>query len=241
MKLFATDYDGTLYVDDKKMKSTVKKLKKLKKKDFIIVIATGRGYPSIKNQTTIHNIPFDYITCSDGSVIYNNEGIIKKKYLVNKDIIKPFEEFYKPINFEEIQYSYPTGYSNILKEDDDDLIVLNVCVSNENYTTELVDSFIKMSKQYPDYNFLNYMHPNFSYLCIKPKGISKSAAIEFIRKNNKIKKEDVYTIGDSSNDYEMIRDYNGACIENSVPELFTVAKKKYKSIDNYIDDILKED
>ncbi len=241
MKLFATDYDGTLYVDDKKMKSTVKKLKKLKKKDFIIVIATGRGYPSIKNQTIIHNIPFDYITCSDGSVIYNNEGIIKKKYLVNKDIIKPFEEFYKPINFEEIQYSYPTGYSNILKEDDDDLIGLNVCVSNENYTTELVDSFIKMSKQYPDYNFLNYMHPNFSYLCIKPKGISKSAAIEFIRKNNKIKKEDVYTIGDSSNDYEMIRDYNGACIENSVPELFTVAKKKYKSIDNYIDDILKED
>jgi HAD superfamily hydrolase (TIGR01484 family) len=241
MKLFATDYDGTLYLDDKQIKKTVKKLKKLKNNGFIIAIVTGRGYPSIKNQSIIHNIPYDYIACSDGSVIYNNEGIIEKKYLINKEMIKPFEDFYKPINFEEIQYSYPTGYSNILKEDDDDLIGLNVCVSNENYTVELVDSFMKMSKNYPEYSFLNYMHPNFSFLCIKPKGISKSAAVEEIRRKNKIKKEDVYTIGDSANDYEMIRDFKGVCVTNSVQELFTVATKTYKSIDNYIDDILKED
>ena len=241
MKLFATDYDGTLFINDKKIKNTVKKLKKLKGKDYIIVIATGRGYPSIKNQTNIYNIPYDYIACSDGSVIYNKDGAIEKMYLINKEIIKPFEEFYKPLNYEEIQYSYPTGYSNILKNDDDNLIGINICVSNENYTKELLDSFNKLSEKYLNYSFLNYIHPNYSFLCVKPKGISKSAAVGYIRKKHKIKKEDVYTIGDSANDYEMIRDYNGVCVNNSVPELFTIAKKKYKSVDDFINEIIKED
>lgn len=240
MKLFVTDYDGTLYTSDKEIIKTNKKLRKLKEKDFLIAIATGRGYPSIKNQTIIHNIIYDYIICSDGSIIYNNNKL-EKIYPLNKDIIKPFEMFYRDLNYEEIQYSYPEGYSNILKENDENLVGINICVSTEKYTKELVDSFILMGKNYPKYSFLNYMHPNFSYLCVKPKGICKSAAIEYLRKKYKIKKEDVYAIGDSSNDYEMIKDFNGACIHTSYPEILAIAKKKYKSIDNYIDDILKED
>ena len=84
------------------------------------------------------------------------------------------------------------------------------------------------------------MHPNFSYLCVKPKGISKASAINYIRKKHKIKKEDVYTIGDSSNDYEMIKNYHGSCISNSFPEIIKISKKSYKSIDDYISDILKD-
>ena len=238
MKLFATDYDGTLFIDEEKIKETNKLLHKLKENDFLIVIATGRGYPSINNQTKINNIPYDYIACSDGSVIYNNNGKIEKMDVLNKDIIKPFTEFYKPLNYEEIQFSYPEGYSNILKEDNDNLISLNVCMANENYTKELINSFIIMGKKYPEYNFLNYMHPNFSYLCIKPKGVSKSSAVDYIRKINNIKKEDVYTVGDSSNDYEMIKDFNGSCISSSFPEILEISKKIYDSVDDYIIDIL---
>ena len=58
MKLFVTDYDGTLFVNDKQMKSTVKKIKKLREHGFDVVIATGRSITSITNQTQIHNIPY---------------------------------------------------------------------------------------------------------------------------------------------------------------------------------------
>ncbi len=40
-------------------------------------------------------------------------------------------------------------------------------------------------------------------------GIDKTSMIEEVRKREEIEKDDVYTIGDNYNDYEMIRDYHG--------------------------------
>ncbi len=238
MKIFITDYDGTLFTSDKKIPKTIKKLKILKENNFIIIIATGRSYPSIKNQTDIYNIPYDYLICADGSIIYNKDGIIEKKYNMKEDIILPLKEFYQNLNYEEIQFSYPEGYSNILKDNNNNLLGINICFSTNNYKKEIVDKFISMSQNYPDYNFLDYMHPNFSYLCVKPKKISKSFAIKYLMRKNKVLKNNIYVIGDSTNDYEMIYDFQGSCITTACEDILAIAKKKYKTIDNYIDDII---
>ena len=237
MKLFVTDYDGTLFTGEKEIKKTIKKLKKLIKNDFLIVIATGRSYPSIHNQTDIYNIPYDYLCCADGSVIYDNKGNMIEHFIMDQSITKAYQNFYQKLNYDEIQFVYPEGYSNILKEDGN-LLGINVCIPTINYTDDIINDFIKMSKHYPKYNFLTYKHPNFSYLCIKPKGITKSSSISYLANLNNILKEDIYVIGDSGNDYEMIRDFNGVAISESNPDILKIASKKYKSIDNYIDDIL---
>ena len=67
MKLFVTDYDNTLYIDEESMKLNIQKLNELKKQDYIIVISTGRSISSIKEKILEYNIPFDYINCADGS------------------------------------------------------------------------------------------------------------------------------------------------------------------------------
>jgi len=241
MKLFITDYDGTLYIDDNKIKENNKALKKLQNNDFKIIISTGRSYPSIKNQVDIHNIYYDYLSCADGSILYDKNGVIIKSFYMNQKIIEPFQKFYENLPFEEIQFSYPEGYSNILKDDNSKLLGINICLSTINYTKEIVDKFLDMSKDYPEYNFLNYMHPNFSYLCIKPKGITKSSTISYLMKKYNVSLNDVYVIGDSYNDYEMIRDYNGVAMTTSCQEVLDIVNKKYKSVKDYINDILKED
>ena len=240
MKLFITDYDGTLYINDKQIKENITMLKKLKKNDFKIVISTGRSYPSIKNQVDIYNIPYDFLSCADGSIIYDNNGNIMSLYPMNEEIIKPYQKFYKNINYEEIQHVYPEGYSNILRDDNSKLLGINICISTINYTKELVNKFIKMSKKYPNYNFLNYAHPNYSYLCIKPKGITKSSSIKYLMDKYKILISDIYVIGDSYNDYEMIKDYYGVCMTTSCDEVLNISKKSYKSVRDYISDILKD-
>ena len=239
MKLFVTDYDGTLFTDDRHIKDSIRLLKKLRNNNFLIVISTGRSYPSIKNQVDTYNIPYDYLSCADGSIIYDNKDNIAVFYSMNTDIIKPFQDFYQNLNFEEIQHSYPEGYSNVLKENNNKLLGINVCMSTVNYTKEIVDSFLKMGKSYPNYSFLNYMHPNFSYLCIKPKGVSKSSAIEYLKNKYTIDKENIFVIGDADNDFEMIRDYNGYAMNSSCKKVLDIAKKSYESIDNFIIDILK--
>lgn len=236
MKLFVTDYDETLYVDDNQIKNTMKKIKKLKENGFMIVIATGRSYPSIHNQVSIHNVYYDYLICADGSIIYDKDNNVLETYPLNKKIVEPYVKFYQNIDYEEIQFSYPEGYSNIYK--DGNLIGINICIATDKFTDELVNKFLLMSKDFPEYNFLNYKHPNHSYLCVKPKGISKSSGINYLKELLNVNYEDIYVIGDSSNDYEMIRDFNGSCVSCANELVKSISKKVYRSIDNYIDDIL---
>ena len=80
MKLFVTDYDGTLYTEESSMKKNISALKKLQKNEFLVIISTGRSYISIKNQIETYNIPYDYVTCADGSITYDKSGKIINIY-----------------------------------------------------------------------------------------------------------------------------------------------------------------
>ena len=94
-----------------------------------------------------------------------------------------------------------------------------------------------MSKDYPDYNFLNYIHPNFSYLCIKPKNIDKSSTIDYLKKDLNLNTNNIYVIGDSDNDYEMIKKYNGVALDSSCQKVLDIATKVYSSVSDYIKEI----
>lgn len=237
MKLFVTDYDDTLYQNDEIIKENIQSILKLKENNFLIMISTGRSYSSIKEQVIKYHIPCDYISCADGSILYDKNGkIIHETYIDNK-IIPTLTEFYQKIPYEEIQFSYSNGYSNILLNDNQ-LLGINICLSTKNYTSKIVKNFLKLKRKYPNYNYLSYMHPNYSYLCVKPLNISKSYIIRILAKKLKIVKKDIYVIGDSSNDIEMISDYNGVGMVNSCPEILKITKKKYLTVSDYINDIL---
>lgn len=48
-----------------------------------------------------------------------------------------------------------------------------------------------------------------------PRELGKSHAIEVLRRRADIPLEDIVTVGDGLNDYEMVRDYNGYAIKGS--------------------------
>ena len=240
MKLFVTDYDETLFVDDDSLKENARMLKLLQENDTKVVIATGRSYPSIMYQLSLHPAPYDYIICADGSILYDNKGNILKLYEMSDEIIEPFKKFYKDLNYEEMQFVYKEGYSNILTSIKG-LLGINVCISNKNYTKELRDNLLKLNDDYPNYSFFCYTHTEYSFLCVKPKGITKATFISYLMDENNINKKDIYVIGDSYNDYDMIKEYDGVAMNTSYPEILEIAKKTYSCVSDYIKDILKED
>lgn len=238
MKLFVTDYDDTLYTDEKQIKRNIIKLRELQERDFLIVISTGRSYPSIKRLTNLYQIPYNYLSCSDGSVIYNQKGEIVKSFVINPKIIEPLQNFYQNLHYEEIQFSYANGYLNHL-QDEEKLFGINICLANDNVTDELKTNFMKLKTIHPNYNYLIYKHPYYTFLCVKPKNVSKSLAVAYLQKMEKVLSKDIYIIGDSQNDLEMIKDFHGVGMKNSCPEILNVAKKTYASPEDYINDILK--
>lgn len=67
---------------------------------------------------------------------------------------------------------------------------------------------------------------NRSAVDIVSKHVSKATGIDVLRKLLGLKKEQVFVIGDSSNDLPMIEAYQGFCVDNAEPE---VAKKASRS------------
>ena len=87
MKLFVTDYDGTLFTDELSLSINRNKLLELHKLGFIIVISTGRSFDSIKKQVEKYNLFYDYLHCADGSIIYNNENKLILFNEIEHDIV----------------------------------------------------------------------------------------------------------------------------------------------------------
>jgi hydroxymethylpyrimidine pyrophosphatase-like HAD family hydrolase len=73
---------------------------------------------------------------------------------------------------------------------------------------------------------------------IIPSTTDKSEAINIILDIEKIKDENVYTIGDASNDKEMISKYNGYGMANSEDCIIKIAKRLYNNVHDLIKDIL---
>ena len=74
---------------------------------------------------------------------------------------------------------------------------------------------------------------------IVSKEASKEDAIAYISSLEKVKNENIYVIGDSYSDIEMIKKYSGYIMENSIAEgiLGKNYSKKYSNVYELINDI----
>ena len=161
---------------------------------------------------------------------------------MEKDIIKEIPNLIKNVTYEEIQYSYDTGYENYL-DLTRNISSINLVIFEKYLTKELRDKWEDLKKRFPNYNYLNYKNfysvtqSYIYYLCIKNKDVSKSKGIEFLANYLNIDKDDIYVIGDSDNDYEMIYDYHGVCVENATDSIKKISKHIYKKISDYLKEL----
>ena len=238
MNLLVTDYDGTLFTDSKSISKNIKKLQELQKHHFYIMISTGRCLPSIKEEITKYHIPYDYLNCADGALIYDNQDNLLKCYKMSHQIIKQILNFKDNISYKEIQISYNDGYSDQYYHKP--ISSINIVIDNQNITSQIIKDFQKLQENNPQYNFLIYTHTNTSFLCVKDKGVSKALGIAYLKNKLKIANKNIYVIGDGNNDMEMIKEYKGYNIKNSTINYKEISQKEYNHFYEFIDDILKE-
>lgn len=68
---------------------------------------------------------------------------------------------------------------------------------------------------------------------------NKALAIYWLIKfYNNINKDNVYVIGDSYSDIEMVKEFKGYCMKDSVSELKSIANKEYSSVSGLIKEII---
>ena len=204
--LIVSDYDGTLKKDEhmESMKANVDLLKRISKDEVIFMLSTGRLYRSIKSEIEKIDIPFQYLSCANGNILFDKEFQVIFKTYVNSKIINSLKPFYGKILSIDALDEYGTLVSNnpteylmhLVEEPETRREVVNMLLASP-----IVDYCTDGSNKYTIHIF---------------SMSSKIATIEIAKKMLKISDEAIYTIGDGPNDLEMIKRYNGFIIGNTV-------------------------
>ncbi len=232
-KVLVVDYDRTLFVNNNDMLNNIKAINNFRSKGNIFVIATGRTYASLKKEIDKYNIQYDYLILNHGALVIKSDNTALFHYKIDKSILLDVNDYLTKLKAKNIFYSY-------YLEDTNDINNPNISKLTAKFSSNL-DNFkeiiMNIIKKYN--NALNiYFTQNFEIEIIS-KDTNKSQALNLLMKKANFKKENIYTIGDSYTDIEMIKDYNGSCMDNSIDILKNNKNiVKYKSVSDYINKIL---
>lgn len=204
--LIVSDYDGTLKKgkNDKELKNNLKMLRSFSDNDINIMISTGRLYKSIRLEADQFEIPFDYMSCANGNVLFDENFQIMFKTNIDSKIIKNLQPYYSQIlgiepldEYGIITPNKPTEYFIHLVEKQE--------------TRKQIVKFLLSSPE------VDYCTDGCNKYAIHVFALSnKITTIEIVKNKLKIPDSEIYTIGDGPNDLDMIKKYNGLIVENSL-------------------------
>ena len=230
-KILVSDYDNTFFRNDKEIKENMLKVEEFRRKNNLFIIATGRSYYDFNRALKEYDIKYDYLIINQGATILDNKNNIIENYTIDEKVKDMIAEDLK-LNDEETMFA-----CSILES--------RVSIKNEKITKihkgyENIDIDRKMNE------FINnkYSSSVNSYLITTSNSIeiissmtNKAKAISKIAEIENIDKQNIFTIGDSYNDIEMIKSFNGFCVENAQQEVKDVSIKVCSSVSELINEL----
>ena len=216
-KILVSDYDQTFYLNDEDIEKNKKSVEEFRKKGNIFVFATGRSYFDFMNKAEQYKLKWDYLIINHGATILDKNNNIISNYTIDNNIIKNIE---KDLEIEKSINHFCCKLENS-RTDFNDKDLTKIYAKYEKDKAEQINSLI--NKKYSE--FVN---------CYLVSG----NAVEEIVQIEKVNRENIFTIGDGYSDIEMIKNYNGYCMEKSVQELLKICNGKIvKSVSELIEKI----
>lgn len=217
-KMLVSDYDKTFYTNDIDIEINKSSVNTFRNKGNIFVFATGRSYADFKEVETKFSLKYDYLIFNHGATIIDkNENIIEHNFIENiflQNIISELE-------IENSTYYFCCNLENSRATlDDKDISKINIEYGTHEKAMQINNL---LNKKYSN-NITSFLINNNTIEIISSI-TSKAKAIEKVIQLENIEKSNVYTIGDGYSDIEMIKNYNGYCMKNSVPELLNYCNK----------------
>ncbi len=230
-KIIASDMDGTLLTNDKKiMPQTIKVLNKASKKGCEFVICTGRMFASVKQ--FLPQLPFcNYAVCCNGAEIYDAKTLKRIHFSpMNSDDVFSIAQFAQDRDLHLHLYADDILYTNKIDE-------LSQFYFKNTRTTgvlikEPLEEFVQ-KKQFakvlllinPEDNLLltqelekiagqnvNISSSSGFLIEATDKNVGKDTALKHIAKLLDVKMEEIIVFGDSGNDTPMLENTGFSCV-----------------------------
>lgn len=228
MKILASDFDNTIYLDDKNVtKKNILAIKKFVSLGNIFCIITGRNYSDLKKILIEEDIPYTYLICEDGAKIFNNMDYCLDTILLNEKEVEKIVSVIKENNWD---YYLDDGYNHTDYYGDCVKIVLNCEDKKEQ------EHIIEVIKKISDV----YIYASRTHVNIIHKSVNKKSALKKLFNIENLDYQFLYVIGDNDNDYEMIKSFNGVIMKHHHKILDELKKNEYDTLKDYIEELLKK-
>lgn len=238
-KIIISDFDDTLYFDGYINSKDISSINKFRKEGNLFVIATGSSYTSFMRKIALCPLKYDYLIINHGSSIYKKDLLISNT-VIDKDILKQIISKYdlnNPTKYILKSNTYGNFFSTakegLVKPTEDDITKIHLTFNNEDYEEE--SKYLEHKYKYK----LNIYEVMPNRIEIISKKASKINAIKKVIEKENIKTSNIYTIGDGYSDIEMIKEYKGYCMKDSVKELTKYSIGEVESISNLIKIIME--
>lgn len=233
-KVIATDFDGTLLSDDKKVSSYDENTLLQKKKEGTLVIgATARNINSIKSVLNINM--FNYLIINNGTYVYDcdkSEGYYEA-YISNDICKNMLEEENNGIDFctKDIYYKY--NVKDVKKVDfikkiesfdeiEDKVLKINIYVEDQSKIESVLRSIT--SKYEVNGILMQDSNDDYKWISLTPKNINKKETLKKLLSKHNLSLNDVIYFGDSANDKELINESKiGVAMINAISSLKEIA------------------
>lgn len=231
MILFS-DFDKTLYFkdDEARARANLEAARGWREAGHKFCITTGRSYRSVTTEMPELKELCDYYIVDSGSIVLSREGELLHAFYFEPEVVAgivdvakswveaPTPLFYTP-DYEGVDYTAERVTK--LRLWFEDLRLMSGIAEKLEKSFPVFVVFTDGKSRHRELDGKN------GFVEIVPVESGKNHAIEFLQKTEGILAEDIVTVGDSANDYAMVREFGGFVIEGSeladaYPELETV-------------------
>jgi len=244
MKILVSDYDRTFEVNEENIEINKLAVKDFMEKGNIFVIATGRSYIDIKAKIDKYNILYDYLIINHGATIIDENGKIIYNFTIDNNIVFNIKNDlevskynikylnYKPDKAKENVYFCCSKFESRLDFNCEDLTKIAITY-NDSVNVSSINQ--KIINKYPTVNSYHISKKSIEIISSKT---NKSKAIKLLANYYNLNEDNIYTIGDGYSDIDMIKDYKGYAMRESVKELKEVAIDEVNSVSELIKKIM---
>lgn len=254
MKLLASDYDETLYVNQTISQENLESIKTFQARGHKFGLCSGRHIDSLLEEISKFGIKVDFLIANNGTAVLNERFEMIKLCKIEQSLVQEAIDYFEREHQQLVYYiAANNGYTFGRRFFNDGCDFFpNHLVDISQITKGHVSTMFTQALRHEDAPMicqaanryfkgrLKFYH-NDPFIDINQIDVTKSDGVADIQQYYNLSFNHVYTIGDNLNDVEMLRDFQSFAVDHGLPVVKKTAKWIVKDVSQAINQIIKSE